>query len=663
VITISIFFMNSRIVSKKHKKNVEHKDKFLKNEVQIVCTFSNLINNDYVLPDELLDWEIRYQVKYSVDPKKIRSIFKHTMLYQKISNEQLSAYFYRYSRCLFDSVSSNYFSIGKIFFPTLTNVEVGSGLFFDTLQTQNEIDIECLYSGGRCDVTLLAAQTIDWTKVVAREKINGTRLVRVIRGSQHYFMGPGIKVAVPNSFPINLIEYYEGKLYVLEPFGFPTTIIDEVEYTSHPWSPCTKELINKSHEGVMLLINGKEFRVKRHPTVEVDTSIYPIKQGVSGVWEVSLDGDNVKFIRPRLGKPAIITDTVVIKTLRALLTLDCIPINVTGLITVVLVSNGDYTEPYRATNYSVHIDSGYRNRDGKLVKVVSPEIGVGEWCKRIEVVTDVYHHIAHNGEIISAGVPGVTSRAIATSKIYISYKDSFIIVKEGSKSYDLPGGQIKPGESSFVALEREIVEELSIQLDNPKFIGMIDTILPDGTIKFTYLYIAIIHYMPTRGKLWSNQEICVPWIDNYLKYIRTCMGDNTVLDFYGTCKSKSSVRVLMYPKKHKSLQVEPIRESPIIKSLMTSVLVYTKLDIQSVLDLCPNAFKNNVQAFRVDKGVRIQCISTKKAIRLKSFFDGALFSAVLCPNSMPTIDGRPWMLDKFKDKGQLFIKDLTREGI
>jgi len=96
---------------------------------------------------------------------------------------------------------------------------------------------------------------------------------------------------------------------------------------------------------------------------------------------------------------------------------------------------------------------------------------------------------------------------------------------------------------------------------------------------------------------------------------------------------------------------------------MTSVLVYTKLDIQSVLDLCPNAFKNNVQAFRVDKGVRIQCVSTKKAIRLKSFFDGALFSAVLCPNSMPTIDGRPWMLDKFKDKGQLFIKDLTREGI
>jgi 8-oxo-dGTP pyrophosphatase MutT (NUDIX family) len=115
------------------------------------------------------------------------------------------------------------------------------------------------------------------------------------------------RLGVPKHFVPQVVEYYAGKYYVISPL-IPTELVYTVEeagelrdvsFLPHNWmAPAEllllRDLYTHRYDGVMLSIEGKEYRAKFDPSLE-------IQQGHE-VWEVRERKDALVRVRNRYGK-------------------------------------------------------------------------------------------------------------------------------------------------------------------------------------------------------------------------------------------------------------------------------------------------------------------------------------------------------------------------
>lgn len=245
-----------------------------------------------------------------------------------------------------------------------------------------------------------------------REKVNGVSYVR--RNDQ--LIGDET-LSMP---PIDIMygERVMNTLYILKPY---TIGIDEVHdgirYKSHEWRT-TK--IERQREGIILLASdGNEYRVRNIPTVDVASDSFT--PYVGEIVEVQLQGTELVMYGPRWGG-AVKTLAEAAHQLSSSIFFDELPLDII-----------DPRLPVELPRY-VYVQ-------GKGDKVAL--------------------NCQYTGKYSNPSSLAVSAKALIQDK-----QGRILLVKEGTKGWDLPGGKADaPEEAPSQIIRREVREELGLELE------------------------------------------------------------------------------------------------------------------------------------------------------------------------------------------------------
>jgi len=249
----------------------------------------------------ITSWE---QGMLSADRIEQRKDLLACAMKKMVSSEYLLDAQRRWDAGEFSSVSEDFLVIGDLFVRR-RGVSPARGRLVDKVEYDPDLPQA---RAGRKDITYQ-----NWecgkllTKATAvRPKINGERFVSLLEGD-HKILRGFKDLHVKKDFPFNLVEYYAGKFFVLDP-----PLLQEVRvrignkeeiFLPHPWLTFDQAWEQKDtmmihkYDGLILRVQDdkrfEEYRAKWLPTMEVDV------QGT--VWEVASVKRQI-LIRPRPGK-------------------------------------------------------------------------------------------------------------------------------------------------------------------------------------------------------------------------------------------------------------------------------------------------------------------------------------------------------------------------
>lgn len=419
------------------------------------------------LESEIVPWEEKmWDVEEVV--RQYRKKFLDVMSYSRVAKEVRVDNTKRWLRGEFDSVTAKELVIGTTW---ITHGKIlpksNRRVFQDTPGQIEEIDSASPDSGvGRSSMTIRQWTQLRWEPSVrddsvlaVREKLDGSRFVKVERNGKFYLSGFK-EIEVSKKFPATVVEYLAGRFYAIYPYGVESGTYDQVRLDAHPWK-CPQNLKRTiSSDGVMVLTMRGEYRVKDMLTADVEVKdqlvfgTFPCKVS-DGVWEVALSGEgNLQVLvplRPRPGKRAV-------QSFRDVYT---------QVITRDIKIPPLYWEVKNVkTSIAVEV-KGKRVFIGQIGEKVSETADI-LLHKR---VGELYHYKLKDlkGEYTMVLRQPITDRIIAAPEkdrsvtgakwAILSSDGTWKFVRENKKSYDLYGGKIEYGETPEEAARREYREE------------------------------------------------------------------------------------------------------------------------------------------------------------------------------------------------------------
>jgi ADP-ribose pyrophosphatase YjhB (NUDIX family) len=282
-----------------------------------------------------------------------------------------------------------------------------------------------------------------------RPKINGEPFLH--RKKEHSLQGFK-KFIVPKNFKPNLVEYYAGKFYVIEPIIakpleyelYDGAQKNVVKFLPHPLLTITAYLAQKEtycthqYDGLMLMLKDGEVRTKWFPSLETKID--------GEMWEVCLEVSSLRHLRPRPGKKG--TDLAGVKS-------------------------------WLHTQISSHT----------LVRFF--EVGP----KRTELF--------ETDDLVT--VHGVKCLFFQEEKIYL--------IREPEKRLDLVGGRVEFGEDPMTALLREVEEETGLRMKAEDFVKLgITEEITDTKKWVSHVFVALAPKQLSRQKYIETFEISKSFI-------------------------------------------------------------------------------------------------------------------------------------------------------
>jgi len=486
---------------------------------------------------------VKWETRYLTNPQLTRSAFADAFCAQSQDPQLWDCVTQMWANQMFDSVSSNGITVHGITVVTDHMLPIKDEKDYDA-GSANLGRINLPYSVCNKGWGLEPGQMI-----AVRGKINGLSFVRVKTESGVFLRGPW-DVEISDDVPLQKVEFYGGKWYIIAPYGLPTFSLNGVVYNAHPWLHPMDFHSNVMYDGIMVLTADKEYRVKFYHTHE--TLINDV------VWEVTTLGGIM--LRQRPGK-AVSSSGVIHSNLASVnvaVLSNTFPVS--RIYKVVLCDYGRRQATGILANTYV-IDSGYRvlNKTVKIESKFSYNIGPVDDNYPVMVVNGQMDDLVF-GEVISEprkfafpiGFPtGKSLPSTIPQKSYIGSKvilgcaglSSHYMYLERGKKMDFVGGNHEGMETPEQTLVREIQEELGCSLSNIRFLGYSEH-NDKGVYARSYVFFCRIDKDllsdPTMNDIFHRlhiyqfkmgpelDEVMQPWVRRHLNY---------VLDFFSVNKA------------------------------------------------------------------------------------------------------------------------------
>jgi len=443
-----------------------------------------------VLDDEWVvtpaSWEARWEAEFGGDLALARKVLLNSMRHQGFSEQKKNWLKWRWTQCLFDSVTRQFFALGSQLAPTAVDVE---GVI------KREDDPSGVYNGGRTDLSYSDVASLKWgaqgSFVAIREKLDGARVVR-LSSDPSYISLLGHRIFVGKSFPYDALEWTEKGLFILYPFGAPSSVKDGAYFQEHPWLPPLFDVVQKFQEGAMLLSkDGKEYRVKRVPTIDCDLQTARNNKLYSGhfngIWEVSWNYQTAQMraIRPRPGKMAAHLNMIRVRPCLADVTFPLNPHQ------VMINQEGKYCGALSFRADVLILDSGWRRTAvggyGDTLKIAHVDhspVPLPNWAAKVDVLTydttSMYNYVdATTGSVFLSPYPAGDrcTRVCGSKVLLVSESGEFLGIREKKEQkpdmlLDCVGGKIEVGETAHDAMIREFYEETDLEMPPAHFLGL-----------------------------------------------------------------------------------------------------------------------------------------------------------------------------------------------
>jgi ADP-ribose pyrophosphatase YjhB (NUDIX family) len=480
-----------------------------------VDLIQSTVENESVLGNEWVNqvtWEPK--VMTGAEAQVMRKEFVSNCILRGCSPAFIEDSQSRWNSGLFSCVSSTHVVIGDVWatFPHPLVAKGSRSQFMSSPCQYDEIDLPAPYSDiGRSNLTMSQYRLKMWGSdlddfYAVRPKINGERFVAVMREGKRFLSG-FMDIEIPDDFAVEVSEYYAGKFYTIYPYGLPSFTYRELEFRSHPLMSVQdyrlKCFSGHKYDGLMLVTQRGEYRVKKLPTLEFDD--LPSKEGVwECTWGYPWGGTVPQLVplRPRPGKAV----SKNVDRLHSMLTLKSL-VPLLPLISweVRVIESGYYKSPVafrrvRADHPQVYIDSGCRLCQSKgywTRHALVPAVNTAEGPLTLNSAFTSSAHFTfdtHQGETVVVPSPPKSQKHLLSSMKYHSGAKLFtycpttfrflMIIdmdKNGRpKPIDFIGGTIEPGETPLMAMLRELWEEVKVKvaMDQLLSIGYTDDIDP-----------------------------------------------------------------------------------------------------------------------------------------------------------------------------------------
>jgi len=136
-----------------------------------------------------------------------------------------------------------------------------------------------------------------------RPKLDGVRFVR----DGDFFLGEWL-IPVTETQVLEM-EFVGISMYQVLPYNYVNGEVSGHNVLPHSYS----NMVSPSEEGIVMLFEGKEYRLKRRPTLEIEVmngkygqlDVEGVPSSFSGVVEVCLNGFDLEFVRVRKGKVGV----------------------------------------------------------------------------------------------------------------------------------------------------------------------------------------------------------------------------------------------------------------------------------------------------------------------------------------------------------------------
>lgn len=334
-----------------------------------------------------------------------------------------------------------------------------------------------------------------------RPKLNGLLFVRNEEGTE--LVGPW---SIPYTGDIESVEFYGMFLYVIRPLNFHREMkIGPHVVKIHEW----RAEFCPSEEGVVLLKNGEEYRLKRNPTTEVRVEngrwgglpIVGCSDYSNGVAEICNSPKGYMFRRWR---PECLPNSnpseYFKKTPRLTMYTCCVRAKT--------VEYSEFLDGYVGDVFFIKMDTSkravekfadpnknmfrpkvprglyefflskqkysneamYQNSRFLLPEELSGE-ALNEWVyKKLSV--DIIEQMKKGAHLVVDVQSGIAHSV--TVKMLFESDYGIATVSEGMKKLSLPGGRVEVGESPWSSLVREVQEELGcdISVNNNQYLGL-----------------------------------------------------------------------------------------------------------------------------------------------------------------------------------------------
>jgi len=512
------------------------------------------------------EWEKIFSADTGANMAELRQILCMAGQARKFSQKKMEWLYHRWQRCLFDAIGPQFFLLTEVFVPVPLSPE--------KMEKWLKPEVEYRDSRGCKDIMYVDLLTMTWGETgntrLMREKLNGVHVERVKMHNKYLISMLGLAMEV-DQFESETLEWTERGLFSLYPYGLPNYVVSGIPVVDHVWVGPNATDLALYEEGVILLYQGEERRMKRDPSVDIDIDGY--------VWEVcrvSRDPDNVEDvveelsqIRPRFGKSPADPDL-----------LDCYPdmsvLRIPPHSTLVSYTHtGPFLGKCRMERNSITIDSGFRVRGDRLCHV---DHGIWDVSNVTDVLNrGVISYYIKEGQRYS-GPTVAREPSYSGCKAIVFDEDRVYCVQDEGKPLDFVGGSVVYGETPMECVVREIFEETGNKVLEAYFLYLGNSsIVDDGVLWNSYVYLVPFTAFQDKTKFISLKGSKIekqPWVSRILTYSQQICGT----EFHYYYKD----RKMVYQQKDNKIVIQALR-SVMIQEMCQSP-IHTGQDLRRRLD-------------------------------------------------------------------------------